>query len=343
MNENGNIERGIPMFLRDKTPLQLNKVLLIVLLILFLSGCQTNSDADLSTYDQKRVITIATGGNTGPYFAIADEMAVLFDNNISEISTSVQSTGGGVENIQLLLEKNAELGLVMADTASLAYEGKLAIRQKNEKELRAIAALYPNYVHIITLKNSEIDSVEDLIGKRVGVGDVGSGTEVNALTILQAFGINYEDIEEYYLSYKESVIELKNGKIDAAFLTSGLPNAMVMELVKTNEVTFIPVAKEKVEEIATEFPYYSGGYIPRNTYLNDTSIPTAVITNILLTREDMAEDLVYDMTKVIFHHIERLHQAHHAAADIRLETAQKGLTLPLHPGAKRFYEEQRGK
>jgi len=327
------------MFHLNKRIKKLNKLWFLTLLLV-LSACQTNPDS-VSMNDQKQIITVATGGTTGPYFAIANKMTELFDQNIPNTASSVRSSGGGVENIQLILEGKAELGLVMADTASFVYEEELDIGLDNRKELRAVAALYPNYVHIITLKGSGIHTVDDLLGKKVGVGDVGSGTEVNARTILHAFGITYEEIEEYHLSYKESVIELKNGNVDAAFLTSGLPNAMILELKKSHEVEFIAVSKEKVEEIAVEHPYYYSGFIPENTYQNDKPIPTAVITNLLLTRKDLPEELIYQITNTIFANLEQLHQAHHAAVDIRLETAQKGLTVPLHSGAKRFYEEHR--
>ncbi len=323
------------------------RVYLLIILLVFvttITACQSPPEyANEHGTDNNTVITIATGGTTGPYFAIANGMAQLFDQKLPGFSTSVRSTGGGVENIQLLLDKKVELGLVMADIASFSFTGKKIEGIKEGKNLRAVAALYPNYVHIISLKKTGIMSVEDLKGKKVGVGAVGSGTEVNARTILKYHGITYDDIDEYYLSYKESVNALRNGDIDAAFLTSGLPNAMVLDLVKTNQVQFIPIAEAKVKEIAKKYPYYSSREIPKNIYGNAYPIHTAAITNILLTREDMPDDLIYDITKTIFENTDKLSKAHSAAADISLENSQIGLTVPLHNGAKKFFDEYLGK
>lgn len=320
------------------------KRIAIVLLLFFLllSACQPIGKNNDAQNEQKHMITIATGGTTGPYFAIANKMAMIFDRNIPDVSTSVRSSGGGVENIQLILEGKAELGFVMSDIASLAYLGSLD-KTGNEKgkELRAITALYPNYIHIITLEESGIKTVDDLKGKKVGVGDIGSGTEVNARTILQFHGLSYEDIEEHYLSYKESVIDLRNGQVDAAFLTSGLPNAMILELVQTHHVIFLPISEEKVNEIAALFPYYESRSIPEGTYLNDKPVATASVTNLLLTRADISDSLIYDITKTIFENIDSLNEAHLAARDIHLEMAKKGLTVPLHPGAEKYYKEHR--
>lgn len=323
----------------QKTFLKRVPLFSFIFILLFFSACQSETKNILDG-EEKQVITITTGGTTGPYFAVGNGMVDLFEQYIPDTIHSVRSSGGGVENIRLLLEGKAELGLVMADIASFAYNGKPKLGGlKNGQNLRAVTALYPNFVHIISLKENGITTIDDLKGKRVGVGDVGSGTEVNARTILEAYGIFYQDIEEHYLSYRESVIELRNGNIDAAFLTSGLHNSMILELAETDDVQFIPIAKEKVETIAEKFPYYSHDFIPKQIYKNDQPISTAAITNLLLTREDVSEDLIYNVTKIIFLNIDRLHQSHPAAVDIRLENGLNGLTVPLHNGSKKFFEE----
>ena len=318
-------------------------IIIMILFIFIVSACGINPEKGLPPITEKKmIITIATGGTTGPYFVIGNEIAKVIEREMSNTSASVHSTGGGVENVQLIIDGQAELGLVMADIASLSYEKKLN-NVKSGENLRAVTALYPNFVHIISLKNRYIKNIEDLKGRKVGVGAVGSGTEVNTRTILQYHGITYDDIDEYYLSYKDSVIELIKGNVDAAFLTSGLPNSMIIELTKTHDVQFIPITSEKVQEISTEFPYYSSNIIPTNTYNNDLPVHTATITNLLLTREDIDEDVIYDVTRIIFNNLNHLKQAHLAATDITLENSQNGLTVPLHKGAKKFFEEHQVK
>ncbi len=301
-----------------------------LLLIILVNGGGCSLDGAEKKANEQQVITIATGGTTGPYFAIANGIADIYNETLPFITTSIRSTGGGVDNIQLLTQRKVEMGLVMADIASFAYEGNKEIQGlENGSKLRAVAALYPNYVHLITLDPS-LKDVGDLKGKKIGIGDIGSGTEINARTILKANGIDYSQIEEQYLSYRESVTELKNGGIDAAFLTSGLPNDMVLQLSGTNRVYFIPITDDAI---------YSVDSIPAGTYGNEKDIPTAVITNLLLTHRDLPDELVFQMTKAIFDNIEQLQSVHPAAEHIQLSSSQQGLTVPLHPGAEKYYRQ----
>ncbi len=322
-------------------------MILVILLLAggLLSGCQWlgQNHPPLQMDEnarEKSMITIATGGTTGPYFAIGNGMAQILDEQLMQIRTSVRSTGGGVENIDLLTSHQVELGFIMADIASFAYEGRKDVIPVKDsgRDLRTITALYPNYVHVITLDPS-LKEIKDLRGKRVGVGDVGSGTEVNARTILQAHDITYRNIDPHHLSYKESVAELRNGSIDAAFLTSGLPNPAIESLLETHQVYFIPIPEEKVREIAQSFPFYSSDAIPEGTYENQNDVATAAITNLLLTRADLPEELIYEITKAIFDHLSQLQDAHEAAHDIDLSRSQQGVTVPFHPGARKYFEE----
>lgn len=320
-------------------------LVLLLSLISLISGCQwpgqNHPPMQLNGDSQEsNILTIATGGTTGPYFAIGNGMAQILDDQLIQTRASVRSTGGGVENIDLLTSHQVELGFIMADIASFAFDGRKDVIPVKDsgRDLRTITALYPNYVHVITLDPS-LKNIQDLRGKKVGVGDVGSGTEVNARTILQAHGISYRDIDPNHLSYKESVAELRNGSIDAAFLTSGLPNPAIESLLETHQVFFIPIPEEKVKEIAQSFPFYSSDVIPEGTYQNQEAIATATITNLLLTRADLPEDLIYEITKAIFDHLPRLQEAHEAAQDIDLSRSQIGVTVPFHPGARKYFEE----
>ncbi|MBO8170807.1 MAG: TAXI family TRAP transporter solute-binding subunit [Bacillaceae bacterium] len=330
------------MFYLLKSPKNTVAILLLLVYAIVFSGCQANQNPSSDPFSKQdaRLLTIATGGTTGPYFAIGNGLARSLDRHLVGTIASVRSTGGGVENIRLLTEKKAEVAFVMADIASFAYEGNQEVKGlKNGEELRAITSLYPNFVHLITLEGQPINSVQDLVGKRVGVGDVGSGTEVNARTILKSYGITYDDIEEHFLSYKESVLELKQGNVDAAFLTSGLPNPAIQDLMQTHPVKFINISRENIDKIAAHYPYYSYNVIPKGTYNNTADISTAAITNLLLTRRDMPEQIVYDMTSILFEELDELQDAHTAARDINLQNSQDGVSVPFHPGAQKFFEE----
>lgn len=323
--------------------------LLLVLLLVFsmvVAGCSQNdgqavSGNDSGTKAEKTFVTIATGGSSGPYFAIGGAISNLLNEKVDVVNASVQSTGASAVNATLLGTKKAEIAFAMNDVINYAYTGTEVFKEKGKVEsLRGIASLYPNFVQLITLKDKGINEVSELKGKKVGVGAPGSGTEVNARQILSAHEITYDDIDEDFLSYAESVEQLKNGAIDAAFLTSGLPNATIMDLATTHDVKIIPIRKEAIEKLAEEFPFYSSEMIPTGTYDNDEDVETAAVKTLLVTREDLSEELVYNITKTIFENLDTLAQTHSAAKKISIDTVRDGMPIPLHPGAEKYFKEQ---
>lgn len=323
--------------------------LLLVLLLVFsmvVAGCSQNDGQATSGNDsgakaKKTFVTIATGGSSGPYFAIGGAISNLLNEKVEVVNASVQSTGASAVNATLLGTKKAEIAFAMNDVINYAYTGTEVFKEKGKVEgLRGIASLYPNFVQLVTLKDKEINEVSELKGKKVGVGAPGSGTEVNARQILAAHKITYDDIDEDFLSYAESVEQLKNGAIDAAFLTSGLPNATIMDLATTHDVKIIPIRKEAIEKLAEEFPFYSSEMIPTGTYDNEQDVETAAVKTLLVTREELSEELVYNITKTIFENLDTLAQTHSAAKKISIDTVRDGMPIPLHPGAEKYFNEQ---
>lgn len=324
--------------------------LLLVLMLtfsIFLAGCSGSQQAgqdsagDSSSSSGKTFLTIATGGSSGVYFALGGALSNLLNKNVEGVNSSVQSTGASAVNATLLGSEKAEIAFAMNDVISYAYTGTEVFKDKGKIEnLRGIASLYPNFVQVITVKGTGINEISELKGKRVGVGAPGSGTEVNARQILAAHGITYDDIEEDFLSYSESVEQLKNGAIDAAFLTSGLPNATIMDLSTTHDVKIIPIRKAAVDKLAAEYPFYSSEMIPARTYDNEEDVETAAVMTLLVTRADLPEELVYNITKTIFENLNVLVDTHSAAKKISIDNVRKGMPIPLHPGAEKYYKEQ---
>ena len=245
-----------------------------------------------------------------------------------------------MENINLLEQGKAEMAFVMSDALSQAINGEVSFNEPI-KNVSQIATLYPNVVQIITKEGSGIKTIEDLKGKRIAVGDQNSGVEINARVLLNGHGITYEDVKVDYLGYAEAADGLKAGTIDAAFLTSGLPNASVMELAETTGIQLVSVNAEKVAEIAKEHPYFISYDIAVDTYKNEEAITTAAVPNALVVRTDMGEDDVYDLTKQFFESLPTLQNSHQAANDITLDAAQESVVAPIHPGAQRYYDEQK--
>ncbi|MDN3428622.1 TAXI family TRAP transporter solute-binding subunit [Microbacterium sp. APC 3898] len=287
---------------------------------------------------EENIVTIATGGASGPYNIIGSTLAETYSSQYG-VNSRTQTTGASVENVNLIKEDKIEMAFTMSDVVSQAVEGTEGFTEPTDK-ISQIAALYPNYVQIVTTADSGIETFEDLRGKRIAVGDQNSGVEVNARTLLEGYGITYDDIQVDYLGYAEAADGLRAGQIDAAFLTSGLPNASLLELSETLDIRMVSIAPEDVERVAEDQSYFIALEIPADTYGNEEPVPTAAIMNALVVHSDMSEDDVYELTKTFFENLDTLENSHQAAADITLEAAQEGLVAPLHPGAQRYYDEQ---
>lgn len=285
-------------------------------------------------------VTIAAGGTSGPYYQIGATMAQVFKDDLGADS-SVQATGASVENITLLTSGKAEVAFAMGDATRQAVDGTGPFEGKAElSNLKAITALYPNFVQIVTTKQSGINSVADMKGKRIGVGDRNSGVELNAQMILEAHGMSYDDIDEDFLSYSDAIDQMKNGQVDAAFVTSGLPNSSVMDLVTSHDVVIVPIEGEGMKKLIEKYPFFKEDKIPGGTYDQSEEVTTASITNQLLVSPDLSDEQVYAITKALFENLEKIHQSHKAATKITLDSIEDGLAVELHPGAVKYYKEK---
>lgn len=284
-------------------------------------------------------VTVATGGTSGVYYPIGGAVANVLSSKLG-IDTSVQATGASVENINLLRTGKAEIAIVMADAVAQAYEGTGAFAGKEPiKNLRGLTALYPNFVQVVTTTKSGIKSIKDLAGKHVGVGAPGSGVELNARLILEAFGLTYDDIKQDYLSYSEAIDQIKNGMVDAAFVTSGVPNSTVIDLSVSHDTIVLPIDGEAITYLMEKYPFFAAGTIPGGTYRQKEDVKTATITNLLLISDSLSEDAAYQMTKALFENLESIHAAHNAAKNISLENVAKGMPIPFHPGTEKYFKE----
>ena len=233
-------------------------------------------------------------------FPLPDDAHTIFEvMKDAGYKTSAQATGASVENINLILNGEAELAIAMQDSVVQAYEGFGAF-EKAEPDLRAMMRLWPNYVQLVTVASTGIKSVEDLKGKRVGIGAPNSGVELNARMIYEAYSMTYEDSDVDYLSYGEAIDQMKNGQCDAAFVTSGLPNATVSELAFSYDMVIVPIDGEGRDNLIEKYPFFSASTIPANTYNNKEDVESVFVYNIMLVNKDVSDDMVYDMLDCIF-------------------------------------------
>jgi len=285
-------------------------------------------------------INVLTGGTSGVYYPIGVGLSQLYSNGIEGSKTSVQATKASVENLNLLQAGRGELAFALGDSVADAWNGVEDAGFKAPlKKLRAIAGTYPNYIQIVASKESGITTLADLKGKRISVGAPKSGTELNARAIFKAAGLSYEDMGKVeFLPYAESVELIKNRQLDATLQSSGLGMAAIRDLAATLPINFVAIPAEITAKI--DNAAYQAASIPAGTYDGqDSDVPTVAITNILVSHDGVSDEVAYQMTKLMFDNLERLGNAHSAAKDIKLEGAAKGLPIPLHPGAERFYKE----
>lgn len=314
----------------------------LLAIVLMACGDDSDNEAEADSGDsasiESNIVTIATGGASGPYNIIATSLADVYSNTF-DVNSRTQTTGASAENLNLMADGKVEMAFVMSDALSQALNGEESFSEPLDG-ISQIATLYPNVVQIVARADAGIETIEDLVGKRVAVGDQGSGVELNARALLNGHGITYDDLQADYLGYAEAADGLNAGRIDAAFLTSGLPNASVMELSETTDIVLVSVDPDNVDEIAQKHPYFIPYEIPAGTYDNEDPIPTAAVPNALVVRSDLSEDDVYQLTKTFFESLDTLVNSHQAAADISLEGAQESLIAPLHPGAEKYFNEQ---
>ena len=286
-------------------------------------------------------VNVLTGGTSGVYYPLGVTLSQIYGEIIPDSKVQVQATKASAENLNLLQAGRGEIGFSLADSVSDAWKGNAdAGFTKPLDKLRAIASVYPNYIQIVALADANVKTLADLKGKRISVGAPRSGTEINARAILKAAGLSYEDFAKVeYLPFGESVELIKNRQLDATLQSAGLGVASIRDLATSVKIVVVPVPADVVAKIGD--PAYQSAVIPAGTYDGQSGdVPTAAINNFLVTHEGVSDTVAYKMTKALFENLEQMVSAHAAAKRISLEGAVKGLPLPLHPGAEKFYREK---
>lgn len=287
-----------------------------------------------------RFISIATGGTGGTYYPLGGGMASIL-NDVLNIRVTAEVTGASVENIRLVQNREVEIAFVQNDITFYAATGTELFKDEIFSDVRGIATLYPEVIQILTLEKNGIDSVKDFAGRKIAVGAPGSGTEANARQIINAHGLSYDDMSVDYLSFSEAVAQLKDGHVDAAFLTGGTPTAAVIDLAATHNVKLLSIAQTIADNLIEDYPFYTRHIITANTYSGvSKDVETVSVQAMLITNANLSEKLVYDITKTIFENLNRLAAIHTRGADVNLATAKNGMSIQLHQGAKKFFEEQ---
>ena len=306
--------------------------MLLVLVIAVVAGCGQGGG--------KKFLNIATGGTSGTYYPIGGAMAEILNKEIPDMNASAQSTGATVANINMLQEGSVDLAIVQNDITYYAANGIEMFKDKKVDNLRGVAVLYPETCQIVTLAETGIKNVADLKGKRVAVGAAGSGAEANARQILEAYGITYDDIDAQYLSFGEAASALKDGNVDAAFLTAGYPTAAVQDISSQNKVALVPLDNDKIDALIAKYPYYTKTVIPAGTYAGvDVETPAVSVMAMLVASDKVDNQMGYDIVKALFGNLDRIKAAHSVGKLITKEGAMKGMPIQMNAGAEKYFKE----
>ena len=298
---------------------------------LIFSGCKGSSQKDY---------ILATGGTGGTYYPFGGAIANIWNTKIENMNVTAQATGASAENLRLINKGEAEFATVQNDVMDYAFHGTDMFAGEKLENVMTVGTMYPEVIQIAVSENSGIKSVADFKGKRISVGDAGSGVEFNAKQILEGYGLTFEDIKKSNLSFKESAEGIQNGTLDGCFITAGVPNSALQELAFTAGLILIPVSGPEADAICSKYSFYTQTTIPRNTYKGtNTDTPALAIKATLAVSAKLDEDTVYQMTKTLFENLDELGQAHAKGKEVSAQAAVTGVSVPFHPGAEKYFKE----
>ena len=321
--------------------------LMILLLTIGLSG--------KSFAQELKFFTIGTGGTAYTYYPVGGMIANAISKppgsrecgkggscGVPNLIASAVSSRGSVDNVNAVISGLRNSGFAQSDVAYWAYTGTGTMEGKEPaKELRTIAALFQEHIHLVALKKSNINSVKDLKGKRVSLDEPGSGTYVDAKLILESNGLSTSDVKAEALKGKAATDALRNGKVDAIFVVAGFPTGAIVELASAVDVKLVPIDGAGAKALTSKYGFFSQSPIPSGTYEGVDEVNTVAVGAQWFTSAKEDNELIYQITKALWNKESRklMDVGHAKGKTITPESALSGVGVPLHPGAEKFYKE----
>lgn len=310
----------------------------------------------LSSAQDLNIIRIGTGSTAGTYFPIGGLIGNAISNppgsrpcdrggscGVPGLIAVAQSTGGSVANVKAVESGLMDMALSQADVAYWSYYGTGAFEGDQPREsLRAIANLFPESIHVVARADAGIETLADLRGKRVSVGGPDSGSRIDARLILTAYGLRFSEMTLLEMELEPSTDAIVAGEIDAFFLVSGAPALAVQDLAERADLAFVPINGPIADKLSKIFPFFTKGMIPQGVYGDNPLTMTLDVGALLLVRDDMSEDLVYGITRALWHPntAPLFANGHPRARFMNPGRATRGIGFKLHPGARRYYVEE---
>jgi hypothetical protein len=316
--------------------INLKRLSILVVLIAGLSIAFSSAYAG-----KRRYLSIASGWVTGAYYAFSGAVSNVAWKNLKEknIKVTSESSGASVANSKLIGNGDTDFALLQNDIASYAYNGQLMFK-KPIKKLLGCFVLYPESIQIVARKDANINSVADLKGKRVSLGPVGSGTVENAKQILAAWGLSENDMEVQQLKATQASDYMKDGRLDAFFNTTAAPAAHIMDAHIAVPAHIVPVEGPNADKLLKKYTFYAHDTIPGGLYKGvDQPVKTVAVMAMMAARADLEKDVVYSVVKAVFENLNQVKKAHSKFTSINVKNALVGMSIPLHPGAEKYFKE----
>ncbi|MCI5479597.1 MAG: TAXI family TRAP transporter solute-binding subunit [Lachnospiraceae bacterium] len=331
-------------------------MLMAAAMIAGLTGCSGSSDkaAETDTKEEAAAeeaeetadtaastgseLKFTTGGDQGTYYGFGSVLAGQISGSTGTKITAITS-GGSQANIEAMEMGDAQFGFVQSDVMAYAYQGTNLFDGAAVTDFSTVAALYMEQVQIVTC-NPDIKTVADLKGKNVSIGAPGSGVYFNAIDILGAYGLTEDDITPTYESFGDSAESLQDGKIDAAFIVAGAPTTAVTSLATSKDIYLVGLDSEHIDSLIADCPYYSKNVIAADTYGLAEDVETVAVGAVVIARDDVSEEDVYNFVSAIFENQETITNAHAKGAELDLEFATSVTAVPYHAGAAKYFAEK---
>lgn len=320
-------------------------IALVVIISMMVVGCGSSKPAAPPPPKPKQV-TILTGSTGGTYYPVGTFFATLWNDKMKDknINAAAQSSGGSVENLNMIKSGEADLAIAMTNVTYFSYKGMERFKDKPDTSVRFVTGLWPDVTQFVVTESSKITDIKGFKGKSLSVGAAGSGTEYSTRMVLQVLaGLSFDDIKKEHLGYFESSGAMQNGQLDGMNAEGGVPTSAVAEIFASRTpVRLLEFSDADFEKLKKEVPFYLQCTIPAGTYTNQTKdIKTLGVKSALIASSKLDADLVYDMVKNIYENMSTVKTGHKALEYITLERALEGLPpVPLHAGAVKYFKEK---
>lgn len=314
----------------------------LLLIVLVAAGCGGDQKKQPEPKKETKNISISTGATSGTYYPLGTAIAKTLTGAGIGLNATAESTGGSIENARFLGQKQSEIGFVESMIADWAYNGKEMFKDKKVENIRGLISLYPNTIQTVVKAKSGIKSYSDLKGKKVAVGIQGSSSPLAMQAVLESYGLSMSDIKPQYLAFGPSMELLKDDQVDAVMVDAGAPNSAIIDISTQHQIKILSIDADNVKKIKQKYPFFSDAVvIPKGTYKGfDEDFTTTGSLATLCVRADLPDDMVYNMIKTMIDKKEDIAKVHEKGKTINLQTATNGISIPIHPGAEKYYKEK---